>query len=541
MPNLTISSPVANSTVPLGQPFLVTGQASDVGGAEPHLIDSVTVQLAGGPVIQATLTRIPNNKLTIVAFQAALTITGGGDPRVITVTATNDLGVSVRKTVTVFTGVHFDVAPPAFQIELAPAPIDPADPKNQATVNLLVSQIQQQLGPLSSLLASSGQTLAGPNLVLATNARGVPVLRLGLWVVGSTFPLLPPNPPNFPLPVLSDAAAAAGFKTLPFLPVPTPTGEQLLGFGAFIPTTTLQAIVNALFPSLAAAAAQNSVSLSSVTVTCVSPASVITSFVGQAGFPSATVTGTITEFLASLPVNGTNPLQFIPAVVSSSHTSGSNVFDQVLAGFLSPLFFFEALFITLATPAGVAAAAGQVSSIATSLVNSIPSNIPFRNTISPALPDFPVVVLDWGPRFGATNSGIIGLGTLTIQARTQAMVSLALAGPIAITGFQVDLAGGVDQTYSVAFPNLIPDSDKFTWAVSGSGSDNGSITANPLSQRGAFVATFPLPFTVKPGRFPFKLTVNATETSGTNAANTLTAKTSMKVTLNVLKNPKPLP
>ena len=533
MPNLTISHPANNAQVQLNQPFVVQGQATDAGMPEPHSIDSVTVEV-GGKVFDATLKPVSNRKLTIVMFQANVTIVGGGDPHVITVTATNDIGISVKKTVTVFTGPPFEVQAPAVQIEIGPAPIDPTNPNDQAKVNLLVSQIQKQLSPLSSLLASNGQTLAGPNLVVVNN-----VLRVGLWIVGPTFPLVPANPPDFPLRVLPAPGATAGFNTVPFLPLP-PLTTLGLAFGASIPTTTLQAAVNALMPTLKSLASQKSVSLDTVTVSCMSPASVTTSFVGQLGFPPATVSAAITEMLGTIAVPGANPAQSIPAVKGSSHSSGSDVLSEVLLGLISPVFLLEALTITVATPIAVGVLAGQATSIASAFVASIPTSVPFKNTISPLLPNFPKLVPNW-TFFGATNTGMLGLGIITVQARDQSMVSLALSGLSTIAGYQADLAGGADQTYNLAWANLAPDPDKFTWSVTGAGIASGSIGLAPLSQRGAFLASFPLPLNVNVGHFSFNLAVAATETSGQDPTQTLKASASKKVTVNVLKNPKQLP
>jgi hypothetical protein len=75
--------------------------------------------------------------------------------------------------------------------------------------------------------------------------------------------------------------------------------------------------------------------------------------------------------------------------------------------------------------------------------------------------------------FGTTNSGMRGLGVLSILARDQSMVGLAIQGPAAIRGYLGDLAGGVDQAYGLAWPNLLPDPDKFTWSVLGTATAGG--------------------------------------------------------------------
>ena len=209
-------------------------------------------------------------------------------------------------------------------------------------------------------------------------------------------------------------------------------------------------------------------------------------------------------------------------------------------GILAPLFLLEALIITIGTPIGVGQLAGQAAGIAAAFVGSIPSTIPFRNTITRFLPTFPMIVPNWTV-FGTTNSGIRGSGNITIPARDQTMVALTVAGPAHIFGIQADLAGGPDQTYSLTWANLVPDPDKFTWQVSGTAADGGPIGLTPLSQRGGFAASFPLPMNVRPGRYPFALAVNATETSGLDSTKELIASSSIGVAVVVRKNPKILP
>jgi hypothetical protein len=99
MPNLNIFQPTENQVVVPGQPFQVSGQASDRGMPEPISIDSVTVKIDDGPSIDAQLSPIKNDKLTIAAFSATVTALGSRT-HVLTVTATNDLGIQVTETVT---------------------------------------------------------------------------------------------------------------------------------------------------------------------------------------------------------------------------------------------------------------------------------------------------------------------------------------------------------------------------------------------------------------------------------------------------------
>jgi hypothetical protein len=71
MPVLTVFRLPDNLVVKPNQLFLVTGQAADAGMPEPHSIDSVSVQVDGGPLIAATLTQISDKKATRAAFEVS--------------------------------------------------------------------------------------------------------------------------------------------------------------------------------------------------------------------------------------------------------------------------------------------------------------------------------------------------------------------------------------------------------------------------------------------------------------------------------------
>jgi hypothetical protein len=171
MPTLTVVQPPNNLVVKLNQPFLVTGRASDVGPPEPNLIDSVTVQVDGGPPVRATLTRIPDKKHSVVSFKASVHVAGGQDPHTVSITATNDVGRSVKQTVAVFTNVAFEVDSPAIIIDISPYPIDLTVPKEKKKLDSMLSQIQQQLVPLSASLASIGK-VSGQARIARAGARG---------------------------------------------------------------------------------------------------------------------------------------------------------------------------------------------------------------------------------------------------------------------------------------------------------------------------------------------------------------------------------
>lgn len=536
-PQLVVSQPPNNLIVKPNQPFAVTGQVTNAGRpGEPVVIDAVTVQVDGGPATEATLKRLPDKKKTVVAFQASAQVTGGRDPHTVTVTATNDEGLSATSTVAVFTGPIFQVDAPALELDISPVNFDLSDPK----VAKLLSHMQQALRPLAGALASVGKMLAGPNLALATDAAGRPVLRLGLWIEDPSFPVLPPAPPDFPLPRLIDAAAAAGFATVPLLPVPEPAG---LGpaFALSIPVATLQHLLDAVAPAVKLAAKQNDVSVDSMTVQTFPPATVLTSFRGSLPL-DIPFSIAITENLGTK--QAPDSIQMVPAVIGSSYSASVGSFLDWFIGFLFPIFELALLGALGAVSSVGGQVGGQITGIMASLLAGIPSRIPFHNTDLPAsplpLPDFPTLLPNW-KSFGVTNSGIIGTGTTTIEARDQTMAALATRGARHIVGYQEDLAGGAGQGYTFTLHDLAPDAGKFSWQASGAGSDRGAIEVEPFEQAGSFGVVFPLPLDVKPGKYPFTLAVHASETCGTNPSKTLSGSASIPVLVEVVKNPKTPP
>ena len=100
MLSLSIDQPAENQVVVPGQPFQVSGQASDI-GTQRISIESVTVKIDNRPLIDALLSPIRGTDLTFVAFSTTLTAGPGG--HVVTVTATNVQGIKVAKTVTIST------------------------------------------------------------------------------------------------------------------------------------------------------------------------------------------------------------------------------------------------------------------------------------------------------------------------------------------------------------------------------------------------------------------------------------------------------
>lgn len=100
MVQLNIFQPMQNQIVKTGQLFSVSGEATDRGGSEPILIDSVTVTVDDQPLINAPLTTIPDPTQTRRDFQVMVQVSTPG-PHTIVVTATNDNGLSTTKNVIV--------------------------------------------------------------------------------------------------------------------------------------------------------------------------------------------------------------------------------------------------------------------------------------------------------------------------------------------------------------------------------------------------------------------------------------------------------
>jgi hypothetical protein len=105
MPGLNIVQPRPNELVVAEQDFNVSGIAFDRGWPEPTLIDSVSVRTDNGPAITAGLTPGHSGAQTVVNFDAKTRVSATEGPHIVSVTATNDLGRSVTKSVTVFVGI----------------------------------------------------------------------------------------------------------------------------------------------------------------------------------------------------------------------------------------------------------------------------------------------------------------------------------------------------------------------------------------------------------------------------------------------------
>jgi hypothetical protein len=477
----------------------------------------------GGPVINASRTRVHNPTLTEVSFHASVQVTGGPDPHTVTVTATDDQGISVTQTRHVFAGTPFAVDAPAVVVDiLSPEPI------NEFLVLGETQPIQKALAGLSASLATIGKIIAGPNFQFfnSSDPRHSSRMRIGFWIEDASFPVVKRK--DLPLPILSDQSAALGFALAPPVPVP----DVVRSFGVSVPLGTLQKLVDAAAPDIRSAASDQGVSLDSITVQTTSPESVTTRFTGSLplGVPFDL---SVTEVLGLKQRPDATPL--VPAVVSSSHSSGlGSVIDLIIAAILKPFRAVLAIeFLELRSTAN--SADQQITGLMQSLVAGIPPTFPFRNTLLPfdvsTPPEFPAIVLFWSS-FAAAKSGILGSGDLSIEARNQDEVSLSIDGPNQISGNEGELAGNVQRDYSFTLGNLAPDADKFTWHVSGgSGTRSGSIESN-FGLGGTFTVDFPLPLHAV-GKFGFTLTVTATETCGTDSTKTLNASTSMAVVFEI--------
>jgi hypothetical protein len=211
-----------------------------------------------------------------------------------------------------------------------------------------------------------------------------------------------------------------------------------------------------------------------------------------------------------------------------------------LVGFIFPIFDLALLGALGYLSVSAGDASDQFNGIVEPLIAGFPPQIPFSNSMLPPgvpAPDFPVLILNW-KTFGTTASGIVGTGTTALENRDQSMVALSINGSGHISGYQEDLAGGAGQNYRYTLANLAPDADKFKWQTSGTHTESGAISRDNFDQSGNFNAQFSLPLKVTPNKYPFTLTVNATETCGSDPNKKLSASTSTSVTVEVKKNPK---
>jgi hypothetical protein len=518
MPTLVILHPSNGVSVPAGQPLSVTGQATDKGGAEPVMIDSVTVQVDNGPAVSATLKHLPDPHNTVVGFTASVEVTGAEGAHTITVVATNDGGFSRTESITVFLGPSFEIDAPAILLEInTPFTVDPEDPSIQS----LLGRIQLGLVSTSTLLASAGKLIAGPNLVLARDAFGVTVLRIGLWVEDLGFPVQPPSPPDFPLPRLSDTAAAAGFAIAPLLPTPQRTGLTDLPFAVSISTAAMQDLVDASLAS------SHNDDVDSISVSVSTPNTVTTTYNGRVAEHLVPYTITVTETLGTAPIPGADPPASAPTV-STSQSSSVGDLPEWLLGTLTVIVDIGLLMVWQ----DVSRAADKTGGVAAPLVADLPTRIPFHNDAFPGGGisfDFPVLVADWAT-FGVTADGILGNGDATIQPRDQSMAGLAIHGPDFVRVPPGEFIA--NEVLTIVLSNLAPDPGALTWQLTSSiddGADSGTLDLGSFAQTAFLDVDFPMPLHLSPGTYRYVVSVAATESCGTDPTKVLTAAASKEI------------
>lgn len=537
MPKVTVRQPPQNGSVAALQPFLVSGRASGDVEVESHPIDSVTVQVDDGPVVEAVTTFIAGSVPPAVLFKAFAEVDHGADPHVVRVVATNDTAQKAHATVDVFTGPIFRTSPAAILLEVSlPRAVDPGDPKLHA----MVGRVQHGLLPLSRALGSIGKVLVGPNLVAITGPSG-PGLRFGLWIEDGDFPVMAAQPPDFPLPRLLPAAEGPCFDATPGLSVPPPRGFSP-GFALGIPVETLQRLLDAVAPGVKAAAAQQDVRLDSLIASVMAPGSVTTSFSGEGHLLGIGVPFTVSATEVIGLTAATDGGAAVPAVLGTSHSSSVGSVLEWLVGLVIPVFDIALLAAWGKASSVAGEISNQVNGVMAPLLAGIPTRFPFRNTDLPipSPPDFPALEPTW-LSFGITGSTVVGTGTADVVARSQAGAALSVTGAGTIIGYQADLAGGAGQGYQFQLIDLAPDAGAFTWSVTGTGTDAGPIDDAPFTQAGSFDVDFPLSLHVAPGTYSFQLTVSATETCGTDPSKTLHATASRPVKVTAKPNPKTPP
>lgn len=532
-PVLTIIQPAPNLVVGLNTPFQITGQVTDRGLPEPIEIESVTVQVDGQPPIRASLKQLPNKTLSQYTFSATAQIASGNGPHTITVVATNDQPQSTTKAVTVVVDGIAPVDGPAILVDLLTLiPLDP----NDAQVLGLLGKIQTQLIPLSQSLATVNKVLIGPNLLAQPINSAETRLRLGFWIEDQNFPVVPPSA-GFPLPRLSDAAANAALTAAPLLAVPSP--GLFPSYGISIPVTTLQHFVDAAQPAIAEAAAAQGLTIESFTVQTSASNIIETAISGHVTL-DVPLSLTITETVGfKAVVDATSP-QMAPAVLSTSTSSSLGSFVDWLVGVLFPLIGATLAYAFYK----LSAAASNESGLAGSLLGSIPARIPFGNKAFalPAnplyqLPDFPALVFYWNS-FEVTSAGLVGNGVTSIEARTESIVKLTIAGPTSFRGTQENIQEFTDPVLSYALENISPDIGKFDWQVTGYPNSDGSISLpSPLAPEGDFNPHFPLPAKIQATTYNFNIAVKAVETCESDPTKTLTGTASRAVTYQVVKLP----
>ena len=98
---LEILAPAANALAVIGQMLNVAGEVFGRGGAEPVLVDSVVVQIGGGPPVTASVKRALHTTVPSYRFSATAQVSGPPGPLAVQVTANFDNNQTVHQTQTV--------------------------------------------------------------------------------------------------------------------------------------------------------------------------------------------------------------------------------------------------------------------------------------------------------------------------------------------------------------------------------------------------------------------------------------------------------
>jgi hypothetical protein len=75
---LAVLSPADGAVVLAGQPLKVAGRTNGKGGLEPVTIDTVTVSLGGGSIVEALLVPVPHQPSPTYTWTASVTTPGPG-------------------------------------------------------------------------------------------------------------------------------------------------------------------------------------------------------------------------------------------------------------------------------------------------------------------------------------------------------------------------------------------------------------------------------------------------------------------------------
>ena len=306
------------------------------------------------------------------------------------------------------------------------------------------------------------------------------------------------------------------FALVPLLSPPPPGGvppadNPLFGFAMSAPTSTLQLILDAMFPKVADKAADHHFTVESAVISTDTSGAVTTTLSGSLPL-GVSMTASLTENLGTVEVPDTG--QRMPAVVSSSHsTSVGDLLDWFI-GTLVPAIGLLLVGELSAAAYGVGVASDKANGIIGSYLGSLRPILPFRNSSLPSKADypnlpfdpqvkysFPMAVLNF-ESFTTDGTGIVGTGTVGIGARDQSMVAVHLGGPT----YYPNYSFGIESIYRVGLSFFEPDGDHMTWRVTGS-SDTNDFSTNSFWQVGSFAAEFPIPFKAPPGKYHFTLSV----------------------------------